>query len=97
MPGAALSRWTLSYCAVALAALMVAQVLMAAGFGFPAALLQSVEALVVAHLVAIGWLSLLMLRAQFQFVAVLTARPLGLPAHFVVAGLVCLATTVTLG
>ena len=96
MPGVTLSRWTLSYFAVALAALMVAQVLMAAGFGFPAVPLQAAETLVVVHLVAIGWLSLLMLGALFQFVPVLTARPLhsdrlaGLALVGLVAGLLTL-------
>jgi hypothetical protein len=96
VPGVTLSRWTLSYFAVALAALMVAQVLMAAGFGFPSAPLQAAETLVVVHLVAIGWLSLLMLGALFQFVPVLTARPLhsdrqaGLALVGLVAGLFAL-------
>jgi hypothetical protein len=76
VPGVTLSRWTLSYFTVALAALMVAQALMAAGFGFPNASLRGPETLVVVHLVAIGWLSLLMLGALFQFVPVLSARAL---------------------
>jgi hypothetical protein len=66
----------LSYFTVALAALVVALALMTAGFGFPNASLRGPETLAVVHLVAIGWLSLLMLGALFQFVPVLTARPL---------------------
>ena len=76
MIGATLSRWTLSYFAAALLALIAAEVLMAAGFGFPSAPLQSSETLLLVHLVALGWLSLLMCGALFQFVPVLVARPL---------------------
>jgi hypothetical protein len=58
--GASLSRWTLSYFAAALLALIGAELLMVAGFGFPGAAIQSPETLVLVHLVALGWLSLLM-------------------------------------
>ncbi len=69
---------------------------MTAGFGFPAAALSSPDSLVVVHLVAIGWLSLLVLGALFQFVPVLIAKPifsnaLPLPTlAFLVAGLAAL-------
>ncbi|WP_371748281.1 hypothetical protein [Bradyrhizobium sp. CCBAU 53338] len=49
---------------------------MAAGFGFPAADLGSPDTLVVVHMVCIGWLSLAMCGALFQFVPVLVAKPL---------------------
>lgn len=74
--GATLSRWTMSYFAAALLALMAAEGLMAAGFGFPEASLRAPDTLALVHLVSIGWLSVAMCGALFQFVPVLTARPL---------------------
>lgn len=76
MMGVSLSRWTMIYFATALAALILSEILMTAGFGFPSDPLRAPQTLVVVHLVAIGWLSLLMCGALFQFVPVLIARPL---------------------
>jgi hypothetical protein len=76
MVGAGISRWTMSYFAMALAWLLVALALMVAGLGFPAAHLASPDTLVLVHVVCIGWLSLAMCGALFQFVPVLVARPL---------------------
>ena len=96
MIGTALSRWTMAFFAVALVCLLGAQALMVAGYGFPAAPVTAPETLVLVHMATIGWLSLLICGALFQFVPVLVAKPLlgerlVLPALLcLVAGLVCL-------
>ena len=54
MPGANLSRWTLTYFACALFCLVAAEGLMVMGFGYPGAAIEAPETLIVVHLVAIG-------------------------------------------
>lgn len=76
MPGVTLSRWTMSYFAAALIALVASELLMTVGYGYPSAPIESAQTLVLVHLVTLGWLSLLMCGALFQFVPVLVARPL---------------------
>lgn len=76
MPLAAHSHWTITFFAVALALLALAEGLMVAGIGYPATDLAAPESLAVVHLVVIGWLSLAMAGALLQFVPVLVSRPL---------------------
>ena len=76
MQMATISRWTLSYFGCALVALVVALGLVVAGFGFPSDVLAAPRTLIVVHLFAIGWLTLLMLGALFQFLPVLVGREL---------------------
>lgn len=76
MIGASISRWTMSYFATALVWLFVALALMVAGLGYPATHLASPDTLVIVHVICIGWLSVAMCGALFQFVPVLVAKPL---------------------
>ena len=61
MQMATISRWTLPFFSCALAALVTALGLMALGLGYPFEATMAPRTLVVVHLVAIGWLSLLIL------------------------------------
>ncbi len=76
MTGVTLSRWTMAYFTVALAALLVTEVLMTVGYGYPQLPIGALATLVLVHLVVLGWLSLLLCGALFQFVPVLVAKPL---------------------
>lgn len=99
MQGATLSRWTMSYFAAACLMFIVGQGMMLAGYGYPAADARAPETLALVHVIAIGWLSLLMAGALLQFVPVLVARPLvggrcaalALALVLLAVGLLCLA------
>lgn len=71
-----LSRWTPLIFAVALANLLVAEVLFLSGVAWPTASLFAGPSLVMVHLTTIGWLTLLMFGALFQFVPVITQQHL---------------------
>ncbi|KJS18685.1 MAG: hypothetical protein VR78_04325, partial [Hoeflea sp. BRH_c9] len=87
--GASLSKWTMSYFAAALLSLLAAEALMAAGYGYPADGLRAPSTLAVVHLSAVGWLSLLMCGALFQFIPVLVNRPLA-GARMMLPALLCI-------
>ena len=76
MIGASISQWTMTYFAAAIAWLFVALGMMVVGVGYPVADIASPETLVLVHATCIGWLSLAMCGALFQFVPVLVAKPL---------------------
>lgn len=71
-----LSRWTLLFFACALVDFVAAQGLILAGVTWPLQPLWAPGTLVAVHLLAVGWLLLLILGALFQFVPVITSRPL---------------------
>ena len=71
-----LSRWTLLFFACALVNLLAAEGLILAGLTWPTRATSTPGTLVAVHLLTIGWLLLLMLGALFQFVPVITSKPL---------------------
>lgn len=76
MIGAGVSRWTMLHLGTAVAALLAALALLAAGYADPIDGLHNPATLIAVHLVTIGWLSLMMLGALYQFVPVITTTPL---------------------
>ena len=70
--GSKVSRWTMLHCGCAIAALLAAEVLLVAGYADPLSGLGAPATLAGVHLITIGWLSLLMLGALYQFVPVIT-------------------------
>jgi len=76
MIGAGVSRWTMLHFGCALGALLLAGLLLAAGYADPLQAARAPATLLTVHLVTIGWLTLLMLGALYQFVPVITGTPL---------------------
>ncbi len=82
------SRWTMAHFALAITALLLAQLLFVFGFSDPIAGLRAPATLLGVHIITIGWLSLLMLGALHQFVPVITNTQLysqRLPLYSLVA------------
>lgn len=76
MRGVRLSRWSMSYFAVAVGFLMLAEALWASGLGTPLHDIGEPWVLAGVHFTTIGFLTLLMLGALHQFVPVLTETEL---------------------
>lgn len=70
--GSGVSRWTMLHFGCAIAALLVALVLLVTGYSDPLEGLRAPSTLIAVHLTTIGWLSVLMLGALYQFVPVIT-------------------------
>ncbi|MGH7102082.1 MAG: hypothetical protein ACREFJ_06755, partial [Acetobacteraceae bacterium] len=70
------SRWTPTIFACALVNLVLGLALVISGLAWPAAPRAAALSLAAVHLVTIGWLTLLMFGALFQFVPVITGRNL---------------------
>jgi len=71
-----LSRWTPAMFACALVNLGLGLLLAVLGLGWPAVPATAPVSLAMVHLLTIGWLTLLMFGALFQFVPVITGRKL---------------------
>ena len=71
-----LSRWTPAMFACALVNLGLGLLMSVLGLAWPAAPTAAPVSLVMVHLLTIGWLTLLMFGALFQFVPVITSRKL---------------------
>lgn len=76
MIGAGVSRWTMLHLGAAVVALLFALALLGVGYADPIGGLRAPQTLIVVHLVTIGWLSVMMLGALYQFVPVITSTPL---------------------
>lgn len=76
MIGAGVSRWTMLHLGTAVVALLLALGLLAVGFADLVGGLSAPRTLAVVHLITIGWLSIMMLGALYQFVPVITSTTL---------------------
>ncbi len=69
---AGVSRWTMLHLGASVVALFIAEALFVSGYADPMEGLRAPETLIAVHLLTLGWLSLLMLGALYQFVPVIT-------------------------
>ncbi len=69
--GSGISRWTMVHFGCAIVALLAALLLLVAGYADPVGALRAPSTLIAVHLTTIGWLSVLMLGALYQFVPVI--------------------------
>ncbi|MCL6562836.1 MAG: hypothetical protein K6U87_07490 [Firmicutes bacterium] len=76
MHGVKVSRWSLSYFAVAVVSLLLAELLLALGIADPLGALTGGWTLTAVHLTTLGWATWLMLGALQQFVPVLIQQEL---------------------
>ncbi|MGH7152733.1 MAG: hypothetical protein ACREF3_02300, partial [Acetobacteraceae bacterium] len=74
--GDRVSRWTPTIFAAAFANFVLAQLLLVTGISWPVAAETSGATFAAVHLLTIGWITLLMFGALFQFVPVLTGQRL---------------------
>lgn len=91
--GVKVSRWSLSYFAVAVISLLLAEVLLAWGIADPLGALTGGWTLAAVHLTTLGWATWLMLGALQQFVPVLIQQEL---ASQTAAGVTLVAGTLGL-
>ncbi|UYQ71183.1 hypothetical protein OF122_14150 [Pelagibacterium flavum] len=83
----------MGFFATSVAFLIAGLGLLTAGYGYPFAPLRAPQTLVVVHMLALGWLSMLMWGALFQFVPVLVNAPLqGENTSLAVLGLLVVGT-----
>lgn len=87
--GSGISRWTMLHFGCAVASLLAALLLLAAGYADPVGALRAPSTLVAVHLTTIGWLSVLMLGALYQFVPVIGNTSL-YSQRLPIAGLGCI-------
>lgn len=69
---AGVSRWTMLHLGASVVALFIAEALLVSGYADPMEGLRAPETLIAVHLLTLGWLTLLMLGALYQFIPVIT-------------------------
>ena len=91
---AGVSRWTMLHLGASVVALFIAEALFVSGYADPMEGLRAPETLIAVHLLTLGWLSLLMLGALYQFVPVITNSQL-FSQRLPIIGFVAIVTGLT--